>query len=466
MSLIPFLEFLCSFYYVILLGNCEGNQEWISSFENTVTNFNNIDGVMDSSGVIGHVDLLLSLLNLPKLQELLCYSLIPIAMSSWGEQFSRAHSYSDSVSNINQGHPWIPGSIETKGEVLVSTSVTSDNGGDLPSGIEATAAVSMNTGLHLNPSSEIENESNYDSSDDNVDDNGDDNEDDNGDDNMDAIEDDNMDAIEDGDLIPNGILTGDNDILDDLMEQFLAADMDPEALDADFLELLPTRSWNLYGIDPPIYSTIDEPLTASEPNRLISVHSDTPLQGTISGVGRKMNGYNGEELQYTFNDLSHYGLSLPNTPGMIDLPFNYTDLYDMIKGDTILPDSPALCLLCGKVVHAANRKREYSRRQMTVNDPGECTLHSRDCGVGVGIFFLLKQCKVLLIRDNHSVLLPSIYLDSRGEAGESRGNIRPLFLSTRRYQRLKDLYLKHLVGREVARLRSSGEGMIIAPGFY
>ncbi len=468
-SLIPFLEFLCSFYYVILLGNFEGNKEWISSFERIFTKFSDFDGIIALSGVIERVDQLLSLLNLPKFQELLCCSLVPIAMSSWGEQYSRAHR--NSVSSINHSHPWIPGSNETKGEILGSASVTSDNEEDLPSSIDAKATVSINTDLDLNPSSEIENESNADIEDDSEDD----------------IEGDNVDAddmilVEDGELIANGgNFTGDNDI-NDIMEQLLAAGMDPESLDADTLELLSnlsnqdfssannanrsTRSWNLYGVDPPIYSTIDEPLTASEPNRLISVHSDTPLQGTISGVGRKINGYNGEELQYTFNDLSHYGISLPNTPGIIDLPLNYTDLYDMIKGDNILPDSPALCLLCGKVVHAANRKRENTQRLRIVNGPGECTLHSRDCGVGVGIFFLLKPCKVLLIRDNHSVLLPSIYLDSRGEAGESRGHTRPLFLSTKRYQRLKDLYLKHLVGREVARLRSSGDGTIVAAGFY
>jgi hypothetical protein len=381
-------------------------------------------------------------------------------MSAWGEQYSHVHSNSVTA---DPGHPWIPGSLEKNVDALApSPSTASDSKGALADVI-AKFGTSTNldtkcSDIDANSIDGSENESHGGNEDD-------------------SAEDEDILVTEDGDFMDNlGNFAADQDI-NDIMEQLLAA----ETLDTDPIALLAnltnnamlaannanstTKNWNLFGVDPPIYATIDEPLTAYDPNRLLSVHSDTPLQGTLSGVGRKLYGYNGEELQYTYNDLSHYGLSLSNTPGIIDLPFNFTDLYEMVKGDGILPDAPALCLLCGKVVHAANRRRERTSRLRMVRDPGECTLHSRDCGAGVGVFFLLKQCKVLLIRDNHCVTLPSIYLDSRGEAGESRFHVRPLFLSTKRYQRLKELYLKHLIGREVARVRSSGDEVIVS-GHY
>jgi hypothetical protein len=91
---------------------------------------------------------------------------------------------------------------------------------------------------------------------------------------------------------------------------------------------------------------------------------------------------------------------------------------------------------------------------------GECTLHARSCGTGAGVFFLVQQCQVLLVRGSRSTYYPSLYLDASGEVNEHRGQNRPLFLSSKRYRKLEDLYTSHQVAKEISRKRSSAESVI------
>ena len=119
--------------------------------------------------------------------------------------------------------------------------------------------------------------------------------------------------------------------------------------------------------------------------------------------------------------------------------------------------TPALCLICGCIVNAGNRAKatgdltnlESQLRQY----PGECTIHARQCGGGVGIFLNLLNNWVLLMRSGRACKSPPLYLDVNGETGESRGQHRPLILSKFRYQKLEELYLRHQVASEVSRKR-------------
>jgi E3 ubiquitin-protein ligase UBR2 len=91
---------------------------------------------------------------------------------------------------------------------------------------------------------------------------------------------------------------------------------------------------------------------------------------------------------------------------------------------------------------------------------GECTLHARSCGAGVGVFFLVQQCQGLLIRGTRAVYWPSLYLDSSGEVNDRQGQNRPLFLSAKRYKKLEEMYLNHQIAKELVRKRASAESVI------
>lgn len=76
------------------------------------------------------------------------------------------------------------------------------------------------------------------------------------------------------------------------------------------------------------------------------------------------------------------------------------------------------------------------------------------------MFFLVQHCQVILIRGSRGVYSPSLYLDSSGEVSENRGQNKPLFLSTKRYKKLEEMYVNHQVGKEVVRKRASAESVI------
>lgn len=59
-----------------------------------------------------------------------------------------------------------------------------------------------------------------------------------------------------------------------------------------------------------------------------------------------------------------------------------------------------------------------------------------------------QDCTILLIHGTRAAYFPSPYVDAYGERHRStRG--RPLYLDARRYAVVRDLWVKHLVAREV-----------------
>lgn len=65
------------------------------------------------------------------------------------------------------------------------------------------------------------------------------------------------------------------------------------------------------------------------------------------------------------------------------------------------------------------------------------------------------------MRGGHSVYLPSVYVDRKGESSRGlRGSHRPSFLSDRRAQDATELYLTHSIAREVTRRRGSADTII------
>lgn len=151
------------------------------------------------------------------------------------------------------------------------------------------------------------------------------------------------------------------------------------------------------------------------------------------------------------------------------------------KWKTLSLKDPAVCLVCGKLLCAAQK---VDKLPLQLSDdiscvfeqhvPGECTLHSLECGSGIGVFYLVSSCQTLLCRAGRAIIAPSIYVDSTGEAIQDRsaagtmlssGENRPMFLSEKRLRKLEEWYLSHAVAKEVTRKRQ-GERSVIRINWF
>ena len=92
--------------------------------------------------------------------------------------------------------------------------------------------------------------------------------------------------------------------------------------------------------------------------------------------------------------------------------------------------------------------------------PGACTLHARKNGAGIGIFFLVQKCTVLLMHNNKSAYSASLYVDEHGEEDPGLRRGRPLFLNEARYRALETLWRQQGIPREVAQIRSTSDRVI------
>ncbi|KAI9343906.1 hypothetical protein DFJ73DRAFT_661112 [Zopfochytrium polystomum] len=110
---------------------------------------------------------------------------------------------------------------------------------------------------------------------------------------------------------------------------------------------------------------------------------------------------------------------------------------------------PGLCLLCGKLLCANS--------YCCANADGlhECNQHIRDCGGSVGIFFLVKQFRILLLHNEKGTLMDPPYLDAHGEVDISMRKGRHQFLHSRRYDELRRIWLTHGIPSHVARALES-----------
>lgn len=87
-------------------------------------------------------------------------------------------------------------------------------------------------------------------------------------------------------------------------------------------------------------------------------------------------------------------------------------------------------------------------------------MHARKIGSGIGIFFLVQKCTVLLMHNNKSAYSASLYVDENGEEDPGIRRGRPLWLNDVRYEALEDLWRQHSIPREVAQIRSTSDRVI------
>ena len=231
--------------------------------------------------------------------------------------------------------------------------------------------------------------------------------------------------------------------------------------------------WHMVGVDP-LYKHVDGFCYPKEkiPQGLLGTTdidpllTRTPLVGSLTGRDPVF-GVRGKRLTHGYNDLSHLSVGTRHRGGLISLPHLYTDLHRMATFPPTISsasvDEPAICLLCGAVVQSGTKGTPRAPASVVAPmDIGECTLHARSCGAGIGIFYHLTKVQVLLIRGRLACVYPSVYVDDNGEIPEAHGLLRPMFLSNKAYAKLEELYLTHQVAREVTRHRASADRVLRA----
>jgi len=109
------------------------------------------------------------------------------------------------------------------------------------------------------------------------------------------------------------------------------------------------------------------------------------------------------------------------------------------------PEDPGICLFCGELVCC----QEYC----CVDDHGvgECNQHMKECAGQVGIFLLIKKCSILFLREGQGTFALAPYLDVHGEVDPNLKRGRPLYLSPKRYDIIRNVWLQNGIASQIAR---------------
>jgi len=124
---------------------------------------------------------------------------------------------------------------------------------------------------------------------------------------------------------------------------------------------------------------------------------------------------------------------------MYPLPNRISDLIEecshrKCKRCNSVPYVPTICLLCGEMLC-------FQSYCCNKDDHGECFLHSQTCGKSIGMYMLIKKCMVYINCGTNGAFLNAPYLDVHGEPDESYIRGKPQFLSPRRYEELRKMWL-------------------------
>lgn len=192
------------------------------------------------------------------------------------------------------------------------------------------------------------------------------------------------------------------------------------------------------------------------------------------GLGRHKSAFDYRAASKVMSDLSHLGVAhrkhVP-TFTLVRLPRSFVELYNLVNkvkrrdassgmedDDDGSSSETAICLLTGTVMRSGSDRRSMLPRMM--RPPGACTMHARKTASGVGIFFLVQKCTILLMHNNKSAYSPSIYVDEHGEEDPQLRRGRPLYLNEARYRALELLWRQQGIPREVAQIRSTSDRVI------
>lgn len=179
----------------------------------------------------------------------------------------------------------------------------------------------------------------------------------------------------------------------------------------------------------------------------------------------------GRDLHTMHSTISLFASGSSRTRYLRSLPRAYVKFYSELakrkcESCNQFPARPAVCLLCGTLLCAANTcpsvKPENGYREES--NPGACTVHAKKCGRGSGMFLLVLEGAVLLVYWKLSAYVGSLYVDEYGEEfGERNRELnkgRPLYLNEERRARLLRLWLRHEIPYEVVKIQNSSERVI------
>lgn len=201
-------------------------------------------------------------------------------------------------------------------------------------------------------------------------------------------------------------------------------------------------------------------------------HQPSLLGTQLIGPGTRGAPFEVEAATFVTRDLSHLGMIHRKdepTNCLIRLPKSFVELYGLVnrvkgRDSTSVEDNDdagsaetAICLLTGSVMRSGSPRRPYNR---SARPPGTCTLHARQTGSGIGIFFLVQKCTVLVMHNNKSAYSASVFVDQHGEEDPGLRRGRPLFLNEARYKALEHLWRQQGIPREVAQIRSTSDRVI------
>jgi hypothetical protein len=192
------------------------------------------------------------------------------------------------------------------------------------------------------------------------------------------------------------------------------------------------------------------------------------------GPGKPGEAFESGRASCVMSDLSHLSLvHLRGVPtfSLVRLPKSFVELYNMVnivkgsgeecpnldENEDLANSETAICLLTGAVMRSGSPRRTFARAG---RQPGSCTIHARKNGSGIGIFFLVQKCTVLLMHNNKSAYSPSLYVDVHGEEDPGLKRGRPLFLQEDRYRALERLWRQQGIPGEVAQIRSTSDRVI------
>ena len=161
-------------------------------------------------------------------------------------------------------------------------------------------------------------------------------------------------------------------------------------------------------------------------------------------------GYNVIDSTYPLSIVPKHPLLLPMQ--LIKLPPLYTNLYMKYYFNKVkcfacgkVPESPALCLMCGDLVCCSsicvNRHevKDYRGQLLT----GGCSIHAAECGRGTCAFLLLKQCQSLIcLKGERSCIYSALYLDEHGEEDRDLKRGVLLKLEQNRLEELRKMIAK------------------------
>eukprot|EP00178_Gracilaria_changii_P007181 TRINITY_DN229_c0_g1_i1.p1 TRINITY_DN229_c0_g1~~TRINITY_DN229_c0_g1_i1.p1 ORF type:complete len:1999 (+),score=196.21 TRINITY_DN229_c0_g1_i1:11536-17532(+) len=147
--------------------------------------------------------------------------------------------------------------------------------------------------------------------------------------------------------------------------------------------------------------------------------------------------YRAKNVSSTNEELVLSSMVIPKPVLLKRLPSLFQTLLESLNGSDCskcsrVPKNPALCLVCGTVLCGPGMASMI-----------EIGTHADVCGAGIGVFLLLKEAKIYILRGDRSVVWGSPYLDPHGEEDESLRRGTPLLLNKDRYSVLEQLWLCH-----------------------